>query len=103
MEIERQTFVYYHVNISRDIKFAGYVANHLDTHKLTFVRQKPTLWINLDTKIKFWHKIFQALKMVAWPFSTHHVDIYKRLNVDYDLSFKLNQKFFRFAEFKICS
>ena len=43
MEIERQTFVYYHVNISRDIKFTGYVANHLDTHKLTFVRQKPTL------------------------------------------------------------
>ena len=40
---ERQTFVYYHVHLLRDIKFTGDVANHFDTHKFTFARQKSTL------------------------------------------------------------
>ena len=35
-------------------------------------------------------KTFRALGMVAWRFSAHHVDILKRLNVDYDFPFKLN-------------
>ena len=43
METECQTFIYYHVHLLRTIKFAGYFVNHLDTSKLAFVRQKPTL------------------------------------------------------------
>ena len=56
METECQTFIYYHVHLLRTIKFAGYFVNHLDTSKLAFVRQKPTLWIKVDIKIKFWHR-----------------------------------------------
>ena len=33
----------------------GYIMNHLDICKLIFARQKPTLWIELDIRIKFWH------------------------------------------------
>ena len=41
-EIERQTFIYYPLHLLRDIKFAGYISNHLDTCKLTFAKsQKP--------------------------------------------------------------
>ena len=43
MKIERQTFVDYHVYLLRDIKFTGRVANHFDTRKFTFARQKSTL------------------------------------------------------------
>ena len=56
MEIQDQTFINYHVYLLQDIKFAGYVTNHLDTPKLTFARQKLTLWIKLDLNIKFWHR-----------------------------------------------
>ena len=41
--------------------------------------------------------------MIAWLFFVHHVDNYKRLNVNYALSFKLKEKVFRFVQFKICS
>ena len=34
VKIERQTFLYYHVYLLRDMKFTGYVANHFDTRKL---------------------------------------------------------------------
>ena len=43
VKLDSQTFPYYHVYLLRDIKFTGYVANHFDTRKLTFARQKPTL------------------------------------------------------------
>ena len=43
VKIERQTFVFYNVYLLRDIKFTRYVANHFDTRKLTFARQKSTL------------------------------------------------------------
>ena len=42
VKIERETFVY-HVYLLWDIKFTGYTANHFDTHKFTFLRQKTTL------------------------------------------------------------
>ena len=51
VKIERQTFLYYHVYLLRDIKFTGHVANHFDTCKLTFVRQKLTLWIKQKKSI----------------------------------------------------
>ena len=45
MEVERQTFIYYHGHLLRDVTLAGYFVNHLDTCKLTFVRRKATLWL----------------------------------------------------------
>ena len=36
---ELQTFMHYHVYLLRDIEFAGYIANHYDTHKLILVKQ----------------------------------------------------------------
>ena len=41
------------VYLLRDLEFAGYVANYFDTCKLTFAKQKSTIWIKLDIKIKF--------------------------------------------------
>ena len=41
--------------------------------------------------------------MIAWLFFVYHVDSYKRLNINYALSFKLKEKVFRFVQFKICS
>ena len=38
VKIERQTFVHYHVYFLQDIKFTGYVANHIDPRKLTLTR-----------------------------------------------------------------
>ena len=43
VKTEHQTLVYYHVCLLRDMKFTGYVANHFDTRKFTFGRQKSTL------------------------------------------------------------
>ena len=88
VKIERKTFVYYHIYLLRDMKFTGYVANHFDTLKLTFTRQKSTLSIkqkksNFDTD-----KTFRALKMITWSFSAHQIE--KRLNADYTSPFKLN-------------
>ena len=81
VKIERKIFVYYHVYLLRDIKFTGHIANHLDTLKLTFTRQKSTLSIK-QKKIKFdIDKTFGALKMIPWSFSAHHNE--KRLNADY--------------------
>ena len=51
VKIDSQTFLYYHVYLLRDIKFTGYVANHFDTRKLTFARQKPTLPIKQKESI----------------------------------------------------
>ena len=33
-------------------------------------------------------KTFRALKMIAWPFSSHHIE--KQLNTDYPLPVKSN-------------
>ena len=54
-KIEHQTFIYYHAYLLRNIEFVEYVANHFDTHRLTFARQKSIIWIKLDMKMKFWH------------------------------------------------
>ena len=93
--------LYYHVYLLRDIKFTGYVANHFDTRKLTFARQKSTLWIKQKKSNFDIDKTFRALKMITWSFSAHHTE--KRLNADYTLFFKLNWKVFNFFEIKICS
>ena len=78
------------------------MANHLDTRKITFWGKSQPYELSLIQKLNFGiDKTFRALKIVAWPFSTHHVDINKRLNIDYALPFKSNQKVFRFVEFKI--
>ena len=101
VNLERQTFLYYHVYLLQDIKLTGYAANNCDNRKLTFATQNSTLWIkhkksNLDID-----KTFRALKMITWLFSAHHTE--KRLNADYTLFFKLNWKIFKFFEIKICS
>ena len=43
IKIERETFIYFYVYLLRDVEFTSYVSHHLDTRKLTFVRQKPAL------------------------------------------------------------
>ena len=70
--------------------------NHFDTRKLTFARQKSTLWIK-QKKSNF---DIQSFKVIIWLFSAHHTE--KRLNADYTLFFKLNWKVFKFVEIKIC-
>ena len=46
VKIECHTFLYYHVYLLWDIKFIGYISNHFDSNKITFARQKSTLWIS---------------------------------------------------------
>ena len=76
------------------------VTNHFDTHKLTFARQKSTLWIK--RKKKFWYKkTFTALVMNTWLFLSYPIE--KRLNTDYTLPDKLNWKVFNIIEIKTCS
>ena len=95
VKTERQAFLYYRVYLLRDIKFTGYVANHFDTRKLTFVRQNPTLWIKQKKSNFNIDKTFRALKMITWSFSAHHTE--KQLDADYTLMFfKLNWKVFKF-------
>ena len=42
-------------------------------------------------------KTFRALKIIAWPFSAHHAEIYKgkRLDVSYALPFRIKLKGFQ--------
>ena len=50
-------------------KCRGYVVNHVDTRKLTFVRQKST---KSQKKSNFYiNKTFRALKIIAWSISSH--------------------------------
>ena len=56
VKTECQTFMYNYMYVLRDTEFVGYLANHFDIHKLTIARQKLTIWVKLDIKIKFWHK-----------------------------------------------
>ena len=44
------------VYLLRDIELVGYVENDIDTRKLTIAKEKSTMWINFDIKIKFWHR-----------------------------------------------
>ena len=89
VKTEPKTFVYCYVYLLRDIKFTGYIANHFDTQKLTFTRQKSTLSFNLKKKKKKKKKKIRALKMITWSFSAHHTE--KQLDADYTLMFfKLN-------------
>ena len=81
-----------------NIKFTGYVVNHFEIRKLTFAKQKSTLWIkqkksNFDTD-----KTIRTLKMITWSFSAHHTE--KRRSANYALFFKLNWKVFRFLRLK---
>ena len=43
---------------------------------------------------------FRALKMIAWSFSSHHIE--KPLNADYTLPVKSNWKVFKFIKIKGC-
>ena len=66
VKMERQTFPHYHMYLLRDTKFTGYVENHFDTRKLTFVKEQSTLRIkqkksNFDTDTTF-----RALKVATW-------------------------------------
>ena len=72
MEVEHQTFLYYHMYLLPEIKFTGYVANFFDTRKWTFTRQKSTLWIKQKKSNFDIDKTFRALKMSTWSFSAHH-------------------------------
>ena len=83
------------------MKFTGYVANHFDTLKLTFMRQKSTLSIKQKNSNFDKDKTFRALKMITWSYSAHQTE--NRLNADYTLPFKLNLKVFKLVEIKICS
>ena len=77
------------------------MANHLDTRKITFWGKSQPYELSLIQKLNFGiDKTFRALKIVAWPFSTQHVDINKRVNIDYTLPFKSNQKVFIFVSLK---
>ena len=104
VKIERQTSVL----ITRYKTFTGYVANHFDTPKFIFLRQKPTLWF-MQRKSNFdIDKTFRALKMIAWSLSSHHIE--KRLNADYTFPFKSSGRFsnllrlkFAFKFTKYCS
>ena len=49
-----------------------YVVNHFDTCKLTFVRQKSTLWIKQKKSNFDIDETFRALKVTTWLFSAHH-------------------------------
>ena len=96
VEIEPQTLLYYHVYLLWDIKFTVYIANNFDTRKLTFAREKSTLWIkqkksnfNIDKNSELW----------KWLLG--HTE--KQLNAGYTLFFKLNWKVFAFFEIKMCS
>ena len=66
VKIECQTFLYYYMYLLRDTKFTGYVANHFDTRKLTFARQKSTLWIKQKKSNLDIDTIFRALKVITW-------------------------------------
>ena len=88
------------ISILSCVFIMGYVVNHFDTHKLTFARQKSTLWIK-QKKLNFdIDKTFRALKVITWWFLAHNTD--KQLNANYTLFFKLNWKVFKFVEIKIC-
>ena len=73
MKIVRQTFTYYHMHLLRDIKFAEYFTNHLDTCKLIFAKQKLTLGTKFDIKTKFRQRLnTQSFKNCCSVFCPSH-------------------------------
>ena len=98
VKIERQTFLYYHVYLLRDIKFTGYVANHFDTRKLTFAWQKWTLRIKQKNSNFDINKTFKASKMITWSLLAHHTK--KRLIADYTLFSNWIKRFSNFLRLK---
>ena len=52
VKIEHQIFVYYHLHLLQDMAFTGYVANHFETRKFKFARQKSALRIKQKKKKK---------------------------------------------------
>ena len=73
LKVECQT-LYYHVYLLRDIKFTGYVANHFDTSKLTFVTKKLILRIKYKKSNFDIDKTFRALQVITWSFSAYHTE-----------------------------
>ena len=55
-------------------KFTGYIVNHFDTCTFTFARQKSALQIKQRKSSFDIDKTFRALKMIAWTFSSHHIE-----------------------------
>ena len=55
-------------------KFTGYFVNHFDTCTFTFARQKSALQIKQRKSNFDIDKTFRALKMIAWTFSSHHIE-----------------------------
>ena len=99
VKIECQTFVYYHVYLLWNIKFTGYIAIHFDTHKFTFAWQKSTFYELNKTNFDI-DKTFRVLKIIAWLFSSYHIE--KQFNVYYTLPVKSNWKVCKFIEIEIC-
>ena len=52
VKIQRQTFVYHHVYLLRDIKFTGYVANHFDARKFTLKNDWMLIILCLSNRIE---------------------------------------------------
>ena len=99
VKIEHQIFVYYHLHLLQDMAFTGYVANHFETRKFKFARQKSALRIKQKKKKKSSFdkdKAFRALKMIPWSFSSHHIE--RRL-----VFFSLSNQIGRFSNLLSCS
>ena len=75
VKTERQTLVYYHVCLLRDIKFTGYVANHFDTLNLHLRGKSQPYELSKKNQTNFdMYKTSTALKMIAWLFSSHQTE-----------------------------
>ena len=99
VKIERQTFVYYHVYLLREMKFTDTFWTTLT--RVNFHLRGKSQPYELSKKSNFdIDKTFRALKMIAWSFSSHHTE--KRLNADYNLPVKSNWKIFKFIKIEIC-
>ena len=78
-----------------------YIIMYINICKLTFARQKSTLWFKQKKSKLDIDKTFRALKVIAWSFSYHRIS--KQLNADNTLPVKSNWKVVRFIEIKSCS
>ena len=78
------TFVYQQVHLLRHIKITGYLWTTLTVVNYHFQGKSQPYELSDKEKTNFdIDKTFRALKMIAWSFSTHHIE--KRLNDDYTL------------------
>ena len=76
VKIERQTFLYYHVYLLRDIKFIGYVANNFGTRKFCLRgKSQPYELSKKKEKSNFdIDQTFGALEMIALSFSSYQIE-----------------------------